>query len=72
LGDSDEFIRTPAKRLGCDDKVRIPMRTVSSVRLGRQIGGDVVTVKTVDATYDWKLSDDDAKQLVAELTTYGK
>ncbi|WP_395154861.1 hypothetical protein [Ilumatobacter sp.] len=48
------------------------MRTVSSVRLDRQIGGDVVTVKTVDATYAWKLSGDDAKQLVAELTTDGK
>ena len=67
--DGDELVRTHKRRLGRDDKVRIPLRTVTSVELDRQVGGDVVTVKTPGATYEWKLSDDDAKRLAAEIET---
>ena len=67
---ADEIVRTHKRRLGRDDKVRIPMRTVSSVDHDSQLGGDVVTVKTPGAVYAWKLSDDEAKQLTAEIKAY--
>ncbi|WP_395154369.1 hypothetical protein [Ilumatobacter sp.] len=66
----DEIVRTHTRRLRRDDEVRIPMRTVSSVHHDRQLGADVVTVKTSGAVYTWKLSDDDAKQLTAEIEKY--
>lgn len=68
--DGDEIVRTHERRLGRDDEVRIPLRTVTSVELDRQVGGDVVTVKTSGATYEWKLDDDDAKELAAEIETF--
>ncbi|MEP1126371.1 MAG: hypothetical protein ABJH68_21010 [Ilumatobacter sp.] len=68
--DRDEIVRTHTRRLGRDDEIRIPLRTVTSVELDRQVGGDVVTVKTPGATYEWKLADDDAKQLAAEIETF--
>lgn len=66
----DEIVRTHKRRLRRDDKVRIPMRTVSSVHRDRKFGGDVVEVRTPGAAYSWKLSDRDAKQLTAEIKTY--
>lgn len=63
----DDIVRTHKRRLGRDDKVKIPVRMISSVDLDRQVGGDVVTVQTPGATYEWKLADDDAAKLVAEI-----
>lgn len=68
--DRDEIVRTHKRRLGRDDEVKISMRTITSVEVDRQIGGDVVTVKTPGAIYEWKLDDDDAKQLAAEIETH--
>ncbi len=68
--DRDDIVRTHARRLGRDDEVKIPLRTVTSVEIDRQAGGDVVTVRAAGATYEWKLDDDDAKQLAAEIETF--
>ena len=65
--DGDDIVRTHEKRLARDDEVRIPLRTVSSVKVDRQIGGDVVEVSARDAEYEWKLSDDDAERFAAEI-----
>ena len=65
--DSGDIVRTYNKRLGRDDEVRIPLRTVKSVDLDRQMGGDVVKVVTSDATFEWKLSDDDANMSAPQV-----
>lgn len=68
----DEIIRTYKKRFGRGDKMRIPMGTVSSVEHKRKLGADVVTVTARGAVFTWKVANDDAKQLTAEIMTYTK
>ena len=66
----DEIIRIYNNGFGRDDTMRIPMRTVTSVDHDRQLGGDVVTVRAIDAVYTWKLADGDAENLSNEITSY--
>lgn len=63
----DKVVRSFKKRLRRDEKDEIPIERVVSVSLDRQMGGDVVTVRTKDTAYNWKLKDADAMALVQDI-----
>ena len=62
------IVRTYKNLGSADHQLQIPIGIVKSVDHDRQMGGDVVTVKTDDAVFKWKLGDTDAALLTAELS----
>lgn len=60
------LVRTFKRRLGKDDVMTIPLRSITSVHLDRRsLGTDVVTVTSGHAGHQWKVKD--AETFVSRL-----